>query len=146
MFVYCLNNPVVFADNTGMCCYIAPISYWYDCDDWRCSTSSAKSPLEEAMDQIQTAQATQAQLQFEVTMKQIEMANSFVKSEDFEILTAGGKIASGGKDVVVGVLLVLDPVPAPGEEAAGVYKFAFGIVKFFRGIAELIGELTDNEK
>ena len=39
MFSYCLNCPLIFADSTGTCCYIAPITYWYDCGDWRCPTS-----------------------------------------------------------------------------------------------------------
>ena len=39
MFTYCLNNPVILTDYTGACCYIAPISYWYDCCKSDCPNS-----------------------------------------------------------------------------------------------------------
>ena len=39
MSVYCLNNAIMYTDPTGACCYIAPISYWYDCRKSDCPNS-----------------------------------------------------------------------------------------------------------
>ena len=84
---------------------------------------------------------TAALTNYHVTLEQINLIKSFAESDSFETINSTRRMVTGGYSIGTGVALILAPVPTPADDLIGVRKVTFGIINFFRGFAEFLGEV-----
>ena len=77
----------------------------------------------------------------DVTLEQINMVKSFAESDTFDTASSARRMLSGAYSVGSGVALIVAPCPTPIDDLVGVRKCTFGVSNFFRGLAELLGEV-----
>ena len=136
MFAYCNNNPVRYQDQDGR----APDSFGGMVGEligeflYELFTGNSH-PSHQTRYVDQTIIEKQNKLI-------VEEAVSFVQSDEFPKAKAATKMATGAKDIAVGVAVLFAPDPSPANELAAVRQVTWGIVRVSWGFAELIAEVV----
>ena len=137
MFAYCHNNPITWSDPCGTCLH--RIDFWKHCDE--CKGKSFGQRFVGYVEESAAVHRQSQELDTIIRMEQIEIVDSFVKSEEMDIVKPSSKMASGAINIYQGAKLLFIPDPTPTNDIMAIYKVTSGIIKVCWGGAELLGEM-----